>query len=619
MCGIAGLYGDFQNQKITIKHMMSGLAHRGPDAEGFFFDPANRLVLGHRRLSILDLSDHANQPFHSKCGRYVMVYNGEVYNYKEVAKSLDVELTTYCDSEVVIEAFAKNGIDFVHQLNGMFAMAIYEKKTGVLHLYRDRFGIKPLFYYFDGVNFAFASESKALLETLKQKKINDQALKDYLFLEYIPGGQSIFDGIHKLKAGHRLTFKDRKIEIDQYYNILDRLNPQNISERESYDQIKALLKGSVDRMRVSDVPIGAFLSGGADSSLVCALFQEISDQPIHSFNIGFENAQFDESYYAQQVANHLNTHHDRLHATQEESLKMLDDVISYYDEPFAATSAFPSMLVCRKASNKVTVALSGDGGDELFMGYGYYKWMDRFTTVSKFGGYAARKAVATILSSLDNRSRRAAQVFDYDDNESAWLHIWSQEQSMFSQKEISHLLLSDYKNSTLLKDWKEIRSLDCDLYTKISLLDIKNYLADNLLYKMDIASMRSGLEVRVPFLDHNLVEAAINLPTQYKINGRAQKYIQKKILEDYLPKELIYRKKWGFPAPVKDWLHADLNYLFDLTLSKQVLKRQDIFNPNWVQHLVNEFKNGRSYHFNKVWALIFFQLWYKKNIDGTIW
>ncbi len=619
MCGIAGLYGEFQGQEITIKHMTNELAHRGPDAEGFFFDPVNGLALGHRRLSILDLSDYANQPFHSKCGQYIMIYNGEVYNYKEVAKFLDVELTTNCDTEVVIEAFAKNGIDFVHRLNGMFAMAIYDKKTGALHLYRDRFGIKPLFYYFDGVNFAFASETKALLRILKQKKINKQALKDYLFLEYIPGGQSIFNGIHKLKAGHRLTFKDGKIKIQQYYNILNRLNPQNMSQQESHNQIKTLLKDSVDRRRVSDVPIGAFLSGGADSSLVCALFQEISDQPIHSFNIGFENAQFDESYYAQQVANHLNTHHDMLHATQEESLKMLDDVITYYDEPFAATSAFPSMLVCRKARNKVTVALSGDGGDELFMGYGYYRWMDRFATVSKFGGYAARKAIASILSSLDNRSRRAAQVFDYDDDESAWLHIWSQEQSMFSQKEISHLLLSDYKNSSLLNDWKEIRSLDCDLYTKISLLDIKNYLADNLLYKMDIASMRSGLEVRVPFLDHNLVEAAINLPTKYKINGRTQKYVQKKILEDYVPKELIYRKKWGFPAPIKDWLHADLNYLFDLTLSKQVLRRQDIFNPNWVQHLVNEFKSGRSYHFNKVWALIFFQLWYKKNIDGTIW
>lgn len=618
MCGITGIYGNFSSLEEKIKGMNDALQHRGPDAEGYFFDPQRGLALGHRRLSILDLSTHANQPFHSKCGRYVMVYNGEVYNYKEIAQELDVAMTTHCDTEVIIEAYVKWGEAFIHKLNGMFALAIYDKQTFKLQLFRDRFGIKPLFYYFDGKNFGFASETKALFDILGNRELNLEAVKDYLFLEYIPNGQSIFKNVHKLKAGHKLSYTTDGVHVVKYYDLLDKFNPGEKNEQDSKEELKERIRKSVQMRRISDVPVGAFLSGGADSSLICAVFQENSDNPINSFNIGFDNAQFDESGYATEVANHLQTNHEMVRASQDESLKMLDHVIDFYDEPFASTSAFPTMLVCEKAKENVTVALSGDGGDELFMGYGYYRWMDRFNKVSSFGGYAARKLTASVLSLMDNRSKRAASVLDYDDPKTAWLHIWSQEQYMFSQKEISQLIGNEYKNQSLLDDWNEISQMDCHFHEKVSLFDIKNYLADNLLYKVDIASMRSSLEVRVPFLDHNVVEMALNLPVDYKIRGNEQKYIQKKILEDYLPSDLIYRQKWGFPAPISDWLKGNLSYLLEKTLNAKVIERQGIFNSPFIKKLKGDYLSGRDFLYRRIWALIFFQLWYKKNVDNQL-
>lgn len=618
MCGIAGFYTLSQKwSKEQLTEMTEALRHRGPDANGYFFD--QHCGLGHRRLKIIDLSDAANQPMYSHNGRYIMVFNGEVYNFQEIAKKFDLPLKTRSDSEVILELFALKKEEFVHELNGMFVITIYDQQEKTLFVFRDRMGIKPLFYHWDGENFAFASETKSLLALGIDRAINREALQDYLFLEYIPDHLSIFQYLHKLEKGHYLKITPKKLEKNTYYHLLDRWNPH--TERPLATYVEAFdeqLTQSIRYRSVSDVPMGAFLSGGTDSSLICAKLQELSPQRIQTFTIGFDVASFDESVYAQKVAEHLHTQHTLERVSAQESIGIVEQLVTHYDEPFAANSCIPSLLVCQKARDKVTVALSGDGADELFMGYGYYYWYQRIQKISKYGGYAARKLTTKILSWLDQRKQRAARVFDYASFQRIWLHVWSQEQYMFSEKEISWLLNTPYQHQSTWKDWQKINQLAIHPFEKISLFDTLHYLPYNLLYKMDIASMASALEVRVPYLDHNLVEFAMNLPLGMKIQGNEQKFLMKKTLEKYLPHELIYRKKWGFPAPVGDWLERDLAYLIDKYLNPTLLKKQDLFDPHMVQNFVNLLRKGKKYHYKRVWTLIVFQMWYAHYIDSNL-
>ncbi len=620
MCGIAGVFSmDRVIDESGLVRMAQALSHRGPDSEGLYINPSRTVGLAHRRLSIIDLSERANQPFTSQCGRYVMVFNGEVYNYKSIAKTLDIPLCTDSDTEVVLEAFVRWGPDFVEHLNGMFAIAIYDTLAAKIFLFRDRMGIKPLYYSYDGRQLAFASESKAILPLRDTVALNLEALKDYLFLEYIPAGQSIFKHIHKLEKGTALTLDAQGLRFHRYYDLLQRFDPQSgLSETACLDRLHADLENSLRLRQISDVPIGAFLSGGVDSSLICGMFQKVSKDPIATFNIGFENAAFDESGYAHQVAEKLKTDHRSVIADEDYALQFYQKVSAAYDEPFAAPSTFPTLLVCREAKKEVTVALSGDGGDELFMGYGYYNWMDRFTKMSRYGGNHGRRLAGKLLSLMGTKQARAARILDHEGGYRAWLHIWSQEQYMFSEREIADLTGQDYVHKSLEKDWKDIHAMDIHPYEKISLFDINHYLADNLLYKVDIASMHFGLEVRVPFLDHHFVESAINMPLHYKVNQGTQKYIQKRLLTRFLPEELVYRKKWGFPAPIGDWLNNGLRFLIETYLNEKTVRKQGIFNPYVIRRLLTEFRQGRTFHYKRVWALVFFQLWYKNYVDKSL-
>ncbi len=348
--------------------MTCKLAHRGPDANGYYSDPAQGLGLGHRRLSIIDLSEAANQPFYSHDRRYIMVFNGEVFNYQEIAAKYNIQQRTHSDSEVILEAFALKGVEAVQDFNGMFSLAIWDTQKKELFLIRDRFGVKPLLYYWDKKDLAFASELKALLELDIVKELNQRSLQDYFFLEYIPGDESIIRNIFKLPNGHYLKMSAGSApEIRQYYSIFDKLNTslKGISEEKALDEFEALLSSSVKLRQISDVPIGAFLSGGTDSSLICALFQKQNTLPINTFTIGFDVKQFDETVYANRVAEHLKTAHRQFHLTDKESISIVDNLATYYDEPFAAPSCIPSYLVCNKARSMVTVALSGDGGDDF--------------------------------------------------------------------------------------------------------------------------------------------------------------------------------------------------------------------------------------------------------------
>lgn len=553
-----------------------------------------------------------------------MVYNGEVYNYQEVAAKYNITPRTHSDSEIILEAFAQKGIDCVQDFNGMFALAIWDKQEKKLFLLRDRFGVKPLVYYHKGNDFAFASELKALIQLPVEKKINMAALQDYFFLEYVPDAASVFQDFYKLPNGCYAEIKVEKeekvkVEIKKYYDFREKIKARPLAvrkEEDVLDEFEALLASAVKYRQISDVPIGAFLSGGTDSSLICALFQKQNNNPVNTFTIGFDVAGYDESGYAAQVAKILKTNHSETHLSDKSSMSIVDSLAGYYDEPFAAPSTIPSYLVCREARKKVTVAMSGDGGDELFMGYGYYELYKKVKKIYRFDPGIGRSLVKSLFKLRGPRYERASRLFDLPSKD-LFAHLWSEQQYMYSEKEIGSLL--NIKETTLsIKDkWREIDSLHLNDFEKISLFDIEQYLTHNLLYKMDSASMANSLEVRNPYLDYRLMEFAFNLPVEYKIRNGTAKYLMKKLLRRYLPDDLVYRRKWGFPAPVGDWLSRDLSYLIDKWLDPKRIRQQAIFNEQQVNRYVKAFRAGKKFHDKRIWSLIFFQMWHHKYLENT--
>lgn len=614
MCGIAGFIS--KNKTLNSQHvadMTDKIAHRGPDAAGVFYveEEYANVGIGHRRLSILDLSDTANQPMESHCGRYMMVFNGEVFNYQEIAKNYmpDVEWRTYGDSEVILEAFVRFGIKCIHWFNGMFAIAYYDKQTQSLTLVRDRLGIKPLTYYHKGDNFAFASELKALLALPFDHKENLTALKDYFLLEYIPGSQTIFLDFYQLPAGHYATTGKVGLEINTYWDVIDKVTGEVFvkSEAEYLEELDERFKKSVHYRMISDVPIGAFLSGGTDSSMVCSAFQELSTQPINTFTIGFDVPGFDETVFATDVAAQLQSNHRTYKLSEREAIPLWRESNDFYDQPFAGTSIIPSMLVCKKAKENVTVAMAGDGGDELFFGYGYYEWYDRVARIQKLGGNLGRRATGAAMKVMGGKWTEKSTYFSYPSKHNVGINLWSQEQEMFSEAEISLLFSKVYQHETLSSSWQDLEVLPIDNYSKIAIFDIKNYLAQDLLYKMDIASMASSLEVRLPFLDYSFVEWAINVPTDLKLKS-TQKYLPKKYLEKSLTKESIYRKKWGFPAPTNIWFKGELKDRI-----KEILQTDVGLNQAFIQKLYAEYlASGTHKHGKKIFALVQYINWKEK-------
>jgi asparagine synthase (glutamine-hydrolysing) len=615
MCGIAG-YFSFSKffQPDDLKKMTDTIRHRGPDADGFFIDKV--CGLGNRRLKILDLSDIANMPMTSHNENFVMTYNGEVYNFAEIKKDLSRPWHTQGDSEVILESFSEWGIDAMHRFNGMFAIALFDKKNQSLTLIRDRFGVKPVFYYWDGKNFAFASEIKALLELPILKEINKLALQDFLFLEYIPAPQTIFKNIFQLPAGHFLACNQMGVAVKKYYDIKEKLQKKSFTGLEdAEEEFESLLKTSVQYRLISDVPLGCFLSGGIDSSLISAVYKDATDADLESFTIGFDVPKFDETKYAQQVADILHTHHHAFKMTVQNATSWISDAAVCYDQPFAVPSVFPSLQLCKLSHENITVALSGDGGDELFMGYGYYNWFPRLAKLFRLGGNSLG-FISDVLKQFDARGEKLSRIAK--GHTDLWLRSWSAEQDMFTENEIGELLETKYVHETLLKEWTTINNLPISIEEKISLFDIENYLADDLLFKMDMASMHNSLEVRSPFLDYRLVEFAVNIPLEFKIKNGIQKFLPKKTLEKYLPNDLVYRKKWGFPAPVGDWLLNEWHFLLTKYLSTKVITKQHIFNSQVIKKIIANFESTSGRGYKRVWSLIAFQLWYEMYIDKNL-
>lgn len=608
MCGIAGFYSaDGTADRQQLEAMVNSLTHRGPDACGYY-EGAN-VRMGHRRLSIIDLSASANQPMYSHSGRYVAVFNGEIYNYREVASSLGISMRTSSDTEVVVEAFEKVGPQFVEHLNGMFAIAICDIATQKIYLFRDRMGVKPLFYYVGNGIFAFASELKSieqLADFQKNKSINKTSVGQFLQLGYVPAPNTIYNNVYKFPQGHYAVFDGKNLSISQYWSLSSIITEDALtSEQQALDKLQDLIESSVRYRLISDVTYGTLLSGGIDSSLVTAVAQRVCGERLNTFSIGFKDSKHDESQYSEQVARQLNTSHYHLVMTEQDAMDRVADLFYYYDEPYADSSALPTMLVSQLASANVKMVLTGDGGDELFLGYGMYDWANRLANPLL---KSVRKPIYYASQMADSRYQRIGKMFDWRNGDSLPVHIFSQEQYLFTESETERYVRSSADCGLSFDDALPRKVTSAE---RQSLFDLHYYLPDDLLVKVDRASMRYSLESRVPLLDYRIVEFAVNLDCRLRKNGSVSKYILKQVLYKYLPKEFFERPKWGFSVPLCKWLRADLRYLSDQYLNRQVVESAGLVDYVEVEALLNRFYNIKiDYLYNRVWALICLHQWW---------
>ncbi|MFN4123540.1 MAG: asparagine synthase (glutamine-hydrolyzing) [Flavobacteriales bacterium] len=602
MCGISGFVSIKPNQFSLeqLKASTDVIAHRGPDADGFYYD--SHVGLGHRRLSILDLSHAANQPMTSACGNYVIIYNGEVYNYKEIAQGLDVKLRTTSDTEVILEAFIKYGKDCVQLFNGMFAFAIYDKRKGELFICRDRMGIKPIFYFFDGKTFAFSSELKSLISLMPDKKtLNHQAIYRFLHLNYIPAPDTIYQEFKKFPSGHYATFSNGNLTIEPFWTLEEKINQETIQdEQTAKKQLKQLLEQSVAYRMISDVPFGTFLSGGIDSSTITAIAQSLSDVPVNTFSIAYENSKYDESAFSKEVAKKLGTSHHTLQLKEQDALDLFSKIFEAYDEPFGDASAISTMLVSKFAREKVTMTLSGDGGDELFMGYGFYKWRERLENPLVKSG---KPFIKSILNLGNERMKRVAWLFENVQHHHLAGHIFSQESLNYSEHDLIKLLKNQRGSSPLAEQREAFRRALTPMERQ-AMFDLRYYIQDDLLVKVDRATMQFSLETRVPLLDYNIVEFALNLHESLKIKNGETKYLLKQVLYDYLPKEIFNRPKWGFGVPLNKWLRKELFYLQEKYLSKEITEKHGLLNYEALKIYQDKYNSGLDTFVGRVWLPI---------------
>jgi asparagine synthase (glutamine-hydrolysing) len=623
MCGIAGYFSP--DKTLTPDLLREGnraQSRRGPDAEGVYFSSDLRVGLAHRRLSIIDLSAGANQPMYSNDGRYVIVFNGEIYNFKELRKQLPdqgASLRTTSDTEVLLNLYIQRGSACFRELNGMFAFAIYDTGEKKLLLCRDHTGIKPLFYYCDGNEFIFASELKVIAAIRKKRlRLNKGALPAFFHLGFIPEPQTIYEHTGKFPAAHfaEIDCSQRSINAGSpdwvpFWNLNDKISATPLSDKKKAKaQLHDLLKDSVEKQLISDVPIGTFLSGGVDSSLVTALAASLNGhRHVDTFSMSIDEGKYNEGKYAQAVSKQLGTRHHEFRVKEKDVLEMLDDLIPTYDEPFADSSAFPTLLVSSLARKHVTVVLSGDGGDELFHGYGMYRWAEKLShpLVAAF-----RKPIYRLSSYFSSRVQRAGQLFDYAEDKPRPTHIFSQEQYFFKENELSGLLRFPHGNFDALNHIQPtLRKLTPAEIQ--SLWDYGHYLKDDLLVKIDRASMRHSLECRVPLLDHRVAEFAVNLHPSLKIQGGTMKYLLKEVLYEYLPEQLFDRPKWGFSIPLAKWLGNELSFLVECYANKSTIEKYGLLNHEAVEKIKTDFRNGATHLYNRLWLVIVLHWWLEQH------
>ncbi len=627
MCGITGfLLSPTRHAQALLRAMTDTLHHRGPDDSDLWLDEEAGIGLGHRRLSILDLSPLGRQPMHSASGRYVICFNGEVFNFARLRQELEPlghHFQGGSDTEVMLAAIEHWGLaSAVQRFVGMFTFALWDKKHRTLHLVRDRLGIKPLYYGRAGRDFVFGSELKALREHPDfDDAIDREALTLYFRHNYIPAPWSIHKGARKLPPGHILTLEPgREPVLTQYWSAADvwkqgEASPFAGSEAEAQDQLEALLADAVGLRMLADVPLGAFLSGGVDSSLVVALMQAQSDRPVRTFSIGFAEERYNEAPHARAVAAHLGTDHTELMLTQRDLLDVVPLVPRFWDEPFADSSQIPTYAVCKLARQHVTVALSGDGGDELFFGYDRYfhaaKWWKRLSRVP----LPLRRAMA---QAEHLRLERLAPLFGQTGQRVLW-RVDALGKRTFP--DFYKRLLSHHTRPASLVPGagpEAQTALDLvpggrDLFRAMSLWDTLMYLPDDILTKVDRASMAVSLEARVPLLDHRVVEFAASLPTNLKVRGGQGKHLLRQVLYKHVPRALIDRPKMGFGVPLHHWLRAELRPWAEDLLATGQHRDPDLLDYRQVDRIWRGMLGGAQHCTHILWDVLMFLAWREEN------
>jgi asparagine synthase (glutamine-hydrolysing) len=633
MCGIVGFIDKKkETSQAILENMRESINYRGPDSVGSEIYEENNydIGLGHRRLSILDLSPLGSQPMYYE--NLTLIHNGEVYNFDSIKKELieiDYKFDSHTDTEVILKAFHAWGVESVHKFRGMFAFSIYDKKEQKLYIFRDRAGVKPLYYYKNDEIFLFGSELKSFSQHPKFKKdINNQALPYYFRFGYIPAPLTIFKNSYKLQAGHYLTVNcnDNSYTQMPYWSVekfyMENKNQQ--SEEEILAQLEELLLDSFKLRMVSDVPVGVFLSGGVDSSLITALLNRESKEPLKTFTIGFEEKNYNEAKFAKEVAEHLGTDHTEYYCTKEDMLKVIKDLPTMYDEPFGDSSAIPTLLVSKLAKEKVSVVLSGDGGDEAFVGYSKYFALEKILKLQQ--SPLKRKLLHLITNILnEERVEKLNNLLPASKKQKNIKDKYQKFKNAVNSKNISEMFINassyvDTKtlDSVLINSNIDVNITDFSILTKtkslsqleqMMLCDYKTYMANDILTKVDRASMSVSIEAREPFIDHKIIEFIAKVPTDIKYKEEKGKYLLKKILYKYVPKSLIERPKSGFQVPLYEWLKNDLKEELDHFLSEERLTKSAIYNVQEVLNIKEKLYNGEVINLSLLWFILMFEMW----------
>jgi len=623
MCGIYGFISPHYTQ-AQLEVATNSLEKRGPDSLGYYFE--SPLGLGHRRLSIIDLSS-GGQPMFSEDKNIVIVFNGEIYNFQSIKKELAIlgcNFLTSSDTEVIIKAYQAWGMQgCLDKLEGMFAFALWDEKLQKLFVVRDRYGEKPLYYTSNKEGFFFASELKALKEHYSKEKLSKTALNLFFSLSYIPAPHTIYKDVFKLQPGNYLEIENNgEYKIKKFYDLKSVVQKNHNNLIKDYEQAKKelrqLLFASVEERMISDVPLGSFLSGGIDSSIVSAIMAKLSDQPIKTFSIGFKEKAYDESERAALVAKHIGAEHTLHVLGHEDLLGIVDETLAYFDEPFGDSSAIPSMMVAKKAREKVTVVLTGDCADELFGGYDKYlgkHYAEKYASYPSFVRTIFEKGVQWISHNnyTNHTLRKVKKVIKAASltPENRYLSLSS---LGFQKTEKNDLLNDTFQEDVSIEILKQFNSLGIsDELTQTFYSDIHLVLEGDMLAKVDRACMINSLEARVPFLDSKIVDFSFKLPHEFKIQGTNKKRILKETFSDLLPEETMNFSKKGFGIPIRLWFQNELKTeLLDL-LNKELLQLQNIFNLEYIQKLIDEHMSNQENHASKLWQLYVFQKWYNKN------
>ncbi len=631
MCGITGwAYLDphkppIEGARELLHSMCERMVHRGPDSEGLMVAPG--VALGMRRLAIIDLIT-GEQPVYNEDGSIAVVLNGEIYNYRELRSELEAQGHSFrsaSDTEVLPHLYEVYGLEMVQHLNGMFAFALWDAKRRRLFIARDRFGEKPLYWANFEDTLLFASEPKVLLaHPAVRPSLNLPALRQYLSFDYVPAPFSIYAGINKLPAAHTLTLERGHISVRPYWKLKYKSPDVVPTEAEATEKLRELLADSVRMRLVSDVPLGVLLSGGIDSSTVAALAVAASSEPVKTFSISFAESSFDESAYARGVAKMLGTDHHEERLSANLAANLVSDIGSWMDEPFSDPSLVPTYLLSRFTRKHVTVALGGDGGDELFAGYptyGAHRLAELYSRIPQFLKSGVIEPTVRFLPvktknlSFDYKALRFITGAKYDDV--VRHHVWIGSFTPDEQMELLTPEALEASDSDIYRDARRmVAECDADNLTEhMQNLDTRLYLAEDILTKVDRASMSVSLEVRAPFLDPRVAEYAASLPAHYKLHGRTSKYILKQAVRDLVPSFVTRRSKKGFGIPVAEWLKVKLRPLARDLLSPERVRRAGVFNPEYVTRLQDEHERGIANHRKLLWTLLMFELWHESFIE----